>query len=87
MKNPFSFIPKRLRVRIAVWFCGGTDCMVARAGSLTEMQSIANRLGSYVEASRALQDPRRVKAYRVVYRAARGLMEHVAGVLVGPINR
>ncbi len=74
----------RLRINLAIWLCKGTVCLVARADGVVQMHDIAYNLAQYVGASGGLQDPRRIKAYCVIFRAALALTMSARTVIVGP---
>ena len=78
---------QRFRVRLAVWLCKGTPCLVARASDVMSMHGIALNLGRYVSTSGGLQDPKRIKAYRTVLSAATGLVMFTRNVIVGPFPK
>ena len=67
----------RTRVAIAVWLTKGTPCTVVRNGPLEIIATQAFALAAYVQHSGGLQDPRRIRAYRVVLRAAASIAYRV----------
>lgn len=77
----------RLRVWIALQLCRNTGCVVARYAPTYLMAKTAGDLLRYVERSGALQEPKRVKAYRVVSRGAMSIMVYAQDILAGPFPK
>lgn len=61
---------KRFRIWLATRLCRGTACVVARRGAVARLESLGCEIADYVERSGALNDPSRIRAYRVLLRAA-----------------
>jgi len=59
---------QRFRVWLALRLVRRTDCVVVRAAPIREAVTMAGDLHQYVQRSGALQDPRRVKAWRRIVR-------------------
>lgn len=64
----------RFKVWLALKLLKGSACTVARREHVEIMRWQAFHLGQYVQHSGGLQDPRRIRAYRIVLRAAASLV-------------
>lgn len=73
---------QRTRVDIATRLLRGTPCSVARTKELRAIQQNAIELENYVETSGGLQEPRRIRAYRVILRRSLDISRSAARALV-----
>ena len=76
----------RLRVWLGVHLCRGTACVLVRIGPAAIMHDTALDLARYVQTSGGLQDPKRIKAYRVVVTATTGIATLAQQLIVGPLK-
>jgi hypothetical protein len=81
LKLPFF---TRFRVWLATKLCAGTPCVVARRAPLALLHDTAFNVAQYVVQSGALNDPKRVKAYRTLLRGTQGMAFLARDILVGP---
>lgn len=76
---------ERFRVSLATWLVKNTSCLVARREPTIQMCAAALRLRTYIEASGGLQDPRRIRAYRVILRDVEKMHQYMTQVVAGPV--
>ncbi len=74
----------RLRVWLAIQLCRGTTCLVARIGPTAIMHDTALDMARYVERSGGLNDPKRIRAYRTILKAALNMAVLARSVIAGP---
>lgn len=77
----------RLRVWLAVQLCRETACLLVRIGPAAVMHDTALDLAKYVQHSGGLQDPKRIKAYRVIVTATTGIAALAQQLIAGPLPK
>ena len=75
----------RFRVWLASLLVRGTGFTVTRLSHAIAIRDVASSLYRYVETSGGLQDPYRIKAYRVILRSAVMIFTAVDRLVVGTL--
>lgn len=74
---------ERMKVGLALWLVRKTPCAVVRMDAAKALIWDAIRLKQYAEISGGLNDPGRIKAYKIVLRTAHSIASEAGRLLAG----